>query len=76
MARRTRSHIQHSDLPPATVDPVQEQGGQQDLNNLHAEEVPEHRPGKEPMAVTADNDANLGQLTRRTELLEDVIGAV
>ena len=76
MARRTRSHTQQYDLPPPSTDPVQEQGSQQDLNNLHAEEILEHRPGKEPMAVEADDGANLGKLTRRTERLEDVIGAV
>ena len=76
MAGRTRSHAQHSDLPPLSSDLVQEQGGQQDLNNLHAEEVLKHHPGKESMAVEADNDANLGELTRHTEQLEDVIRAV
>ena len=76
MARRTRSHAQHSNLPPPSADPVQEQGGQQDLNNLYAKEVPEHRPGKEPMVVEANDDANLGGLTRRTKRLEDMIGAV
>ena len=76
MARRTRSHAQHFDAPPAATDPVQEQGGQQDLNNLDTEEVLEHRPGKEPMIVVADEDANLGELTRRIERLEDVIGAI
>ena len=63
-------------MPPVAIDPVPEQGSQQDLNNLHAEEVPEHRPGKELMTVAVDNDANLGELTRRTERLEDVIRAV
>ena len=76
MARRTRSHAQHFDLPPAAVNPFQEQGGQQDLNSLHAEEVPEHRPGKDSMIVAADDDANLGELTRRTERLKDVIRAI
>ena len=70
MTRRTRSHVQHSDLRPAATDPVQEQGGQQDLNNLHAEEVLEHPAGKEPMVVVTDDDANLGELTCRTERLE------
>ena len=76
MARRTRSHAQHSDLPLASTDPIQEQGKQQDLNNLHAEEVLEHHPGKEPMVVDVDDNANLGELTHHTERLEDVIGAV
>ena len=76
MAKRTRSYAQHSDLPPPSVDPIQEQGGQQDLNNLYAEEVSKHRPGKEPMTVEVDDGANLGELTRCTERLEDVIGAV
>ena len=40
------------------------------------EEVPEHRPGKKPMTVAADNGIDLGELTRRTERMEDVIGAV
>ena len=70
------SHAQHSDVQPAIADLIQEQGGQQDLNNLHAEEVPEHRPGKELMTVAADDNANLGELTRRTERPEDMIGAV
>ena len=76
MVRRTRSHAQHSDLPPPSVDPIQEQGGQQDLNNLHVEEAPEHRPRKEPMVIEADDSANLGELTRRTERLVDMIEAV
>ena len=76
MTRRTRSHVQQSDLSPAAPDPVQEQGDQQDLNNLHAEEVPEHRPGKEPMVVATNDDANLEELTHHTKWLEDVIGAV
>ena len=76
MARRTRSHGKHSDLPPVFVDTIQEQGGQQDPNNLYVEEVPEHRLGKEPMVVDADGDANLGELTCHTERLEDVIRAV
>ena len=46
------------------------------MNNLHMEEVPEHRPGKELMAVANDDDAILGELTRRTECLDDVIGAI
>ena len=76
MARKTRSHAQHSDLPPPSADPVQKPGGQQDLNNLHAEEVQEHRPGKEQMVVEANDGANLRELTCCTERLEDVIGAV
>ena len=76
MARRTRCHAQHSNLPPPSADPVQEQGGQQDLNNLYAEEVPEHHPGKEPMVVDADDDANLRELMHRTERLKDMIGAI
>ena len=76
MTRRTRFPAQHSDLPLASVDLVQEQGGQQDLNNLHAEEVPKHRPRKELMAINVDDNANLEELTRCTERLEDVIGAV
>ena len=76
MARRTRSHAQHSDLPPPSAYPVQEQGGQQDLNNLYADEVLEHCPGKETMAVKADDGANLGELTCRTEQLEDVIRVI
>ena len=31
---------------------------------------------KKSMVVDADDNANLGELTRRTERLEDVIGAV
>ena len=76
MARKTRSHTQHSDLPPPSPNPVQEQGGQQDLNDHHAEEVLEHRLGKEPMTIEADDGANLGELTSRTEQLEDVIRVV
>ena len=76
MARRTRSHTQHSNLPPLSVDPVQEQSGQQDLNDHHAKEVLEHRHGKEPMTIKVNDNANLGALMRRTEWLEDVIGAV
>ena len=76
MVGRTRSHAQHSDLPPSSADPVQEQSGQQDLNNLHVEEVFEYRPGKELIAVDADDDANLGELMRSIERLEDVIGAI
>ena len=71
MERRTRSHTQHSDLPPPSANPIQEQGNQQDLNSLHTEEV----HGKEPMAI-ADDGANLGELTRHAKLLEEVIGAV
>ena len=62
MARRTKSNAWHSDLPAPSADPVQEQGGQQDLNNLHAEEFLEYRPRKEPMVVEADDGANLGEL--------------
>ena len=76
MARRTKSQAQHFDLPPPSTDPVQEQSGHQDLNNLHAEEVPEHRPGKQPMVIDPNDNCNLGELTYRTELLEDMIGAV
>ena len=57
-------------------EPIPEQGGQQDMNNLHMEEIPEHRLGKEPMAIVDDGDANLGEPTHRTERLEDVIRAV
>ena len=46
------------------------------MNNLRAEEVPEHHPGKEPMADEADGSANLRELTRCTEQLDDVIDAV
>ena len=76
MARKTRSHTQHSDLTLAAADPVQEQGGQQDLNNLHAEEVPEHHPGKELITIAANDNANLGELTCRTVRLKDVIGVI
>ena len=76
MAGRTRSHAQHSDLPPPPADPTPKQGRQPDLNNHHAKEVPEHRRGKEPMITEADDDTNLGELTRRTKLLKDVIGAI
>ena len=70
------SHAQHSNLPPLSVDPIQEQGCQPDLNEHLAKEASEHRPGKEPMIVEADDGINLWELTRRTERLEDVIGAV
>ena len=76
MTRRTRSQAQHSDLPPPPADPTQEQGRQSDLNDNHAEDVPEHRLGKEPMIIEADNGTNLGDLTCCTEQLEDVIGVV
>ena len=76
MARRTKSHAQHSDAPPAKAYPVQEQGGQQDLNNLRAEGVPEHHLGKKSINVAADDDVNLGELTGCTKWLEDVIGAI
>ena len=75
MARKTRYHAQNSDLPPPSIDPIQEQGVQPDLNDHNAEEVLEHRPRKEPMITEADNDTNLGELTRYNERLEDVIGA-
>ena len=76
MTRRTRSHAQHSDAPPPATEPIPGQGGQQDVNNLHVEEVPEHCPGKEPMTVALDNGFDLGDLMRRTERVEDVIGVV
>ena len=76
MTRRTKSYAQHSDAPPLAAEPIPEQGGQQDMNNLHMEEVPEHRPGKELMIVAADNGIDLGELTHRTEQMEDVIGAI
>ena len=63
MAKRTRPHAQQSDLPPLFVDPIYEQGGKHDLNNLHAEEVLEYRLGKEPMVINANDSANLGDLT-------------
>ena len=46
------------------------------MYKLHAEEVLEHRLGKEPMVVKADDGAKLGELTRYIEQLKDVIGAV
>ena len=76
MARRTRSHTQHSDAPPPAAEPVPKQGGQQDVNKLHVEEVPEHRLGKESMTVAADNGIDLGEIMRRIERMEDVIGAI
>ena len=45
------------------------------MNDLHMEELPEHRLGNEPMIIP-DNGINLGDLTRRTERVEDMIGAV
>ena len=62
MARRTRPEAPHSDLP--------------DLNDNHANEVPKHCLGKEQMIIEADDDTNLGEFTRQTERLEDVIEAV
>ena len=40
------------------------------------EELPEHRPGKEPMTFVPDNGIDLGDITRHTERVEDMIGAV
>ena len=76
MARKTRFYAQYSNLPPPSTEPIQEQGSQLDLNDYPAEEVLEHRPGKEPMTIKVDDGTNLGELTRRTERLGDVIGAV
>ena len=76
MARRTRSHTQHSDLPPLSVDPIPEQGSQPDLNDHHAEEALKHCPGKKLMIVEANDGTNLGELKCRTERLENVIGAI
>ena len=74
MARRTKYQVQHSDLPPSSSDPIQEQGDQPNLNDHHAEEASKHRHGKDPMIVEANDGTNL--LTRCTERLEDVISAV
>ena len=76
MTKRPRSHAQHFDLPPPSIDLIQEQGGQLDLNDHRAKEASEHRPRKEPVIVEADDGTNLRELTRRIEWLEDVIGAV
>ena len=40
------------------------------------EELPEHRPGKELMTFVPDNGIDLGDIARRTELVEDMIEAV
>ena len=76
MTRRTESYAQHSNLRPRSVDPVQEQGDQPDLNYHCAKKAPEHCLGKESMIIEEDDGTNLGELTRRTELLEDVIRVV
>ena len=76
MTRRTKSHAQHSDAPPPTAEPIHEQGSQQDMNDLHMKELPKHRLRKEPMTIVPDNGIDLGDLTRRTEWVEDVIGVV
>ena len=46
------------------------------MNNLQAKGVAEHPSRKEPMVVRDDDNANLGELMRRTERLQDVIGAI
>ena len=76
MTRRTRSHTQHSDAPPSAAELIPDQGGQRDINNLHVEEVLEHRPGKEPMTIATDNGIDLGELSRHIEQMEGVIRAV
>ena len=75
MTRRTRSHAQHSDALPPTAEPISEQGGHQNMNDLHMGDLPEHRPGKKPMTFVPDNGIDLGDITRRTERVEDMIEA-
>ena len=76
MTRRTRSHAQYSDAPPPIIEPIPKQGGHQNVNDLRMEELPEHRPGKEPMTFVPDNGIDLGDIARRTERVEDMIETV